>query len=197
MKRQATIRRETSETRIELFLDLDGQGQSQIDTGIGFFDHMLTLWSRHGLFDLQVEASGDLHVDQHHTVEDVGICLGLALTQAVGDKRGIVRYGSITLPMDETLVTVAVDLSGRSKHVYQVTQPQAKIGQFDAELLEEFWSAFASNAGMNLHQILHYGRNGHHIAEAVFKATARALRQAVSIDPRETGLPTTKGWLGS
>jgi len=195
MTRTADIQRTTAETAIELKLNLDGSGQSTIDTGIGFFDHMLTLFSRHSLIDLEVHAKGDLQVDQHHTVEDVGICLGKCLLDAVGDKSGITRYGSMTLPMEETLVTSALDLSGRVIFVYNVAFETEKIGEFDSQLVEEFWNAVASNALMNLHLVLHHGRNSHHVAEAVFKATARALRQAVLIDPRQTGVPSTKGSL--
>jgi imidazoleglycerol-phosphate dehydratase len=196
MTRSAAISRQTAETQIQLSLELDGSGQADIQTGIGFLDHMLTLFARHALFDLTVAATGDLHVDQHHTAEDVGICLGQALRQAVGDKQGLTRYGHWTLPMEETLVTAAVDFSGRVKFVYRVTFPTEKVGQFDTELFEEFWHAVAANAMLNLHQVLHYGTNSHHIAEATFKATARALRQAVTIDPRQPGIPSTKGTLG-
>jgi imidazoleglycerol-phosphate dehydratase len=195
MPRTATINRKTAETEIQLMLNLDGSGAAQIATGVGFFDHMLTLLAKHALFDLTVSAQGDLAVDFHHTVEDVGICLGKALAQAVGDKHGIVRYGSKTLPMDETLVTSAVDLSGRMWFVYRVPFATEKIGDFDTELVETFWQALAANALINLHLVLHYGANSHHIAEALFKATARALREAVSIDPRQTGVPSSKGTL--
>jgi imidazoleglycerol-phosphate dehydratase len=195
MSRTATINRKTAETEIQLTLNLDGSGAAQIATGIGFFDHMLTLLAKHALFDLTVSAKGDLAVDFHHTVEDVGICLGKALAQAVGDKHGIIRYGSKTLPMDETLVTSAVDLSGRIWFVYRVAFATEKIGDFDTELVETFWQALAANALMNLHLVLHYGTNSHHIAEALFKATARALREAVSIDPHQTGVPSSKGTL--
>ena len=195
MPRTATINRKTAETEIQLTLNLDGGGAAQIATGIGFFDHMLTLLAKHALFDLTVSAQGDLDVDFHHTVEDVGICLGKALAQAVGDKHGIVRYGSKTLPMEETLVTSAIDLSGRMWFVYRVAFATEKIGDFDTELLETFWQSLAANALMNLHLVLHYGTNSHHVAEALFKATARALREAVSIDPRQTGVPSSKGML--
>lgn len=193
--RTASLTRSTSETSIELSLNLDGQGQPAIDTGIGFFDHMLTLFARHSLIDLTVRAQGDLHIDDHHTVEDVGICLGQAIREAVGDKRGIFRYGSCSLPMDETLVTAALDLSGRAFLVHGLEFPTAKVGNFDTELVREFWQAFSSNAGMNLHLLLHHGCNSHHIAEASFKATARALRQALAIDPRQPGIPSSKGTL--
>lgn len=195
MKRESAIQRKTDETVIDLKLNLDGTGVHEISTGVGFFDHMLTLFARHGLFDLQVKAEGDVHVDDHHTVEDVGICLGRALLDAVGDKRGIARYGSLTLPMEESLVTSAVDLSGRVAFVYHVDFPTEKIGTFDTQLVQEFWTAFSSNALMNLHLILHHGSNSHHISEATFKATARAIRQAVTLDPRQTGVPSSKGTL--
>ena len=195
--RTATIRRQTNETQIELTLGLDGTGQARIDTGVGFFNHMLELFARHGAFDLETKCAGDLHVDQHHTVEDVGICLGQALRQALGDKRGIRRYGHFTLPMEETLATTAIDFSGRYFLVFQAEFPTAKIGEFDSELVEDFWQAAAANALCNLHVLVHYGRNSHHISEAIFKATARALRMAVEKDPRNPGVPSTKGTLSS
>src|SRR5580704_11128809 len=195
MSRTAKIDRQTAETKIELELNLDGSGQSQIATGVGFFDHMLTLLARHAAIDLKVRARGDLHVDQHHTVEDTGICLGQALRQALGDKSGIRRYGHFTLPMEETLVTSAIDLSGRYFLVFQVPFSSAKIGDFDSELVEDFWQAVAANGLFNLHVVAHHGRNNHHLSEAVFKATARALRMAVEPDPRMTGVPSTKGTL--
>jgi imidazoleglycerol-phosphate dehydratase len=193
--RTGHVRRETAETRINLSLDLDGTGKAQVATGVGFFDHMLTLLARHSLIDLTIEAQGDLHVDAHHTVEDVGICLGKALAQALSDKAGIRRYGSATLPMDETLVTAAVDLSGRPFCVWQVTPPPELLGTFSAPLAEEFWRAVSSSGAFNLHVLCHHGKNAHHIIEAVFKATARALRQAVEPDPRSPGIPSTKGVL--
>lgn len=193
--RTATIQRTTGETEIELSLSLDGTGQCDIDTGVGFFDHMLTLLAKHALFDLTINAKGDLHVDHHHTVEDTGICLGQALREAVGDKKGIFRYGSMTLPMEDTLVTSAVDLSGRFWFVDAYTIPTEKIGEFDSQLVEVFWQAVAANALMNLHVVLHHGNNSHHIAEGIFKATARALRFAVSQDPRQPGIPSSKGVL--
>jgi imidazoleglycerol-phosphate dehydratase len=193
MARKATIQRKTTETEIELTLDLDGTGQSTIATGVGFFDHMLTLLAKHGALDLTVKAVGDLQVDQHHTVEDVGICFGQALRQALGDKAGIRRYGHFALPMEETLATSAIDLSGRYFLVFEAKFPSSKIGDFDSELVEDFWQAAAANALCNLHVVLHYGRNSHHISEAIFKATARALRMAVEADPRITGVPSTKG----
>ncbi len=195
MTRRAAIQRKTAETEIELELALDGTGKTEIETGVGFFDHMLTLLGRHSLIDLSVNARGDLHVDQHHTVEDVGICLGKALCEALGDKRGIARYGSVTLPMEETLVTAAVDLSGRAWFVNKVVIPTSKIGEFDAELVDVFWQAVAANGLMNLHFVLHHGANSHHIAEAVFKGAARALRQAVGLDPRQKDVPSSKGTL--
>ena len=195
MSRVATVKRTTGETNIELALNLDGTGEPNIATGVGFFDHMLTLLSRHSLIDLSVKALGDLHVDCHHTVEDTGICLGKALVQALGDKRGISRYGSISLPMEETLVTCAVDLSGRAWYVSKVAYPAPKIGGFDVELVEVFWQSVAATGLMNLHQVLHHGSNAHHIAEGIFKGTARALRQAVAIDPRQAGVPSSKGTL--
>lgn len=195
MARSANIQRQTAETRVELELNLDGSGQASIGTGVGFFDHMLTLVAHHGLFDLRIEAEGDLQVDQHHTVEDVGICFGKALLQAVGDKSGITRYGSLSLPMDEALVTAAVDLGGRAWFVGRVDFPTEKIGDFDTQLVDVFWQAVASNALMNLHLVLHHGTNSHHIAEGVFKAAARALREAVAIDARRQGVPSSKGTL--
>jgi len=195
MGRTATVRRETGETRIELSLDLDGTGRADVSTGVGFFDHMLTLLARHGLLDLTVRAAGDLHVDAHHTVEDVGICLGRALAQALGDKAGVRRYGSATLPMDEALVTAAVDLSGRPFCVWKAEVPAELLGTFSAGLAEEFWRAASSSGAFALHVVCHHGRNTHHIIEGAFKATARALRQAVEPDPRMTGVPSTKGLL--
>lgn len=193
--RTATIKRDTAETRITLTLNLDGTGLSKLATGVGFFDHMLTLLSKHSMIDLDVNAVGDLHVDAHHTVEDVGICFGKALVQALGDKAGIRRYGSMTLPMDETLVTSALDLSGRAFCVWNVELPTEMLGTFNTSLAEEFWRAVAGAGLMNLHLICHHGKNSHHIIEAIFKATARALRQAVEHDPRGGGIPSTKGVL--
>jgi len=195
--RAAAISRQTAETKIELRLDLDGTGAAKIATGIGFFDHMLTLLAKHSLFDLEIAARGDLEVDFHHTVEDVGICLGKALHQALGDKAGIARYGSLTLPMDEALVTSALDLSGRAWFEFRAIFPTEKIGEFDSQLVEVFWQAVAANAGMNLHVVLHHGVNSHHISEGIFKATARALRQAVAIDARQPGVPSSKGTLST
>ena len=195
MKRTATIDRKTNETGIQLELDLDGSGDSSIQTGVGFLDHMLELFARHGIFDLKVTARGDLQVDQHHTVEDVGICLGQVIRDALGDKSGIRRYGHFTLPMEETLVTTAIDLSGRYAMVFHAEFPNQKIGEFDTELVEDFWQAVAANALCNLHVILHHGRNSHHISEAIFKSIARSLRMAVQIDERVEGIPSTKGRL--
>ena len=195
MSRTATISRKTAETAIELSLDLEGRGTAQVSTGVGFFDHMLTHLARHGLFDLTVTCQGDLHIDAHHTVEDVGICFGKALAQALGDKAGIRRYGDATVPMDETLVTAAADLSGRPFQVWNAEVPNEMLGTFRSQLAEEFWRA-ASSAGLfNLHVVLHHGRNTHHIIAGIFKAVARALRQAVEPDPRGTGVPSTKGVL--
>ncbi|MFO0885556.1 MAG: imidazoleglycerol-phosphate dehydratase HisB [Pirellulales bacterium] len=197
MARTAVIERQTRETQIRVELNLDGSGQGTWKTGVGFFDHMLELFTRHGAFDLHVEAKGDLHVDQHHTVEDVGICIGQAIRQAVGDKKGIRRYGHFTLPMEETLATTAVDLSGRYFMVFQAQFNSSKIGDFDSELVEDFWQSLAANALCNLHVLVHYGRNSHHVSEAIFKSAARALRMAVEVDPRMTGVPSTKGTLST
>jgi imidazoleglycerol-phosphate dehydratase len=195
MARNASIDRKTSETHVRLTLNLDGAGQADVATGVGFLDHMLTLLAKHAGMDLTVQAEGDLAVDQHHTVEDVGICLGQALKESLGNKAGIRRYGHFTLPMEETLATVALDLSGRFALVFRADFPSAKIGAFDSELVEDFWQAVAANALCNLHVLVHYGRNSHHISEAIFKATARALRMAIEADPRTTGVPSTKGTL--
>jgi imidazoleglycerol-phosphate dehydratase len=197
MSRSASISRKTNETDIQLSLELVGTGTSEVDSGIGFFDHMLTLLSRHGCLDLELTAKGDLHVDQHHTVEDVGICIGQAIKEALGDKAGIRRYGHFTLPMEETLATVAIDLSGRYAFVFDAEFPTPKIGDFDSELVEDFFQALAANALCNLHVIVHYGRNSHHVAEAIFKAAARALRMAIEPDDRMSGVPSTKGTLSS
>ncbi len=195
MARTAQIKRDTAETRINLRLNLDGSGQATLATGVGFFDHMLTLLARHGAMDLAVDAKGDLQVDAHHTVEDVGICFGKALAEAVGDKAGIRRYGNATVPMDEALVTAAVDLSGRPLCVWQAEVAREMLGSFNAPLVEEFWRATAASGLFTLHVICHYGRNTHHVVEAIFKAAARALRQALEPDPRMTGVPSTKGVL--
>ena len=193
--RTADVKRKTKETDIALSLNLDGAGKVAVQTGVGFFDHMLDHIGRHGLFDLTVKAKGDLAVDGHHTVEDVGICLGQALLEAVGDKRSIRRYGHFSLPMDEALAGVAVDLSGRFSLVFNVAFTGPTVGDFDVELVEEFLRALAANAKMNLHVNVPYGTNNHHIAEAIFKALGKALRMAVEPDPREKGVPSTKGVL--
>ena len=193
--RSSSISRQTAETKIELKLNLDGTGLNHIHTGVGFLDHMLVLLARHALIDLDVRAVGDLQVDSHHTTEDVGICLGQAIHHCLGNKHGIRRYGHMVLPMEETLVTSAVDFSGRPFLVFQAGMPSPKIGDFDSELVEDFWQGFASNAMCNLHILLIHGRNTHHIAEAIFKATARAIRIACEIDPRQTGVPSSKGIL--
>ena len=194
--RTAQINRKTAETDIALTLNLDGSGVSSIDTGCGFLDHMLTLFAKHGRFDLQLTCKGDTQVDDHHTVEDIGICLGQAFAAALGDKAGICRYGSMLLPMDEALILSAVDLSGRNFLVYELTIPAQKVGTFDTELGREFWIAFASNAACNLHIKQLSGSNSHHILEGAFKSVARSLRQAVAIDPALQGeVPSTKGVL--
>ena len=174
MLRTAKLERKTAETEIRLDIDLDGTGQAEIASGIGFFDHMLTLLAKHAVIDLAIEAKGDLHVDQHHTVEDVGICLGQAMRQALGDRAGIRRYGHFTLPMDETLATCAIDLGGRPYFVFDAKFPAAKIGDFESELVADFWQALAFNVLANVHILVPYGRNGHHIAEGIFKSAARA-----------------------
>ena len=194
-QRKAVINRTTSETDVKLALNLDGTGKGNAATGIPFLDHMLMLFAKHGLFDLDVACKGDLEVDAHHSVEDVGICLGLALEKALGDKKGIVRFAHSYFPMDETLVRVAVDLSGRPYFVYKVQVNQERIGSLDADLIEEFWKAFVTHARLNVHVELLYGRNAHHIFEAVFKAAGRALSMATRIDSRMQGVPSTKGIL--
>ncbi len=195
MTRTATIKRKTSETEITLSIDLDGDGRGTRSSGIGFLDHMLDLLTKHSLIDLDLQATGDLHVDDHHTCEDIGIALGQAVDQALGNRAGIRRYGHFTLPMDECLVTAAVDLGGRYAFEYQAPIAVTKIGTFDSELIEHFWQSFAANSRSNLHVVLHHGRNGHHIAECVFKATARAIRMAAESDPRTDAVPSTKGVL--
>jgi imidazoleglycerol-phosphate dehydratase len=195
MSRSAKVHRKTAETDIELSLSLDGGGAAQVATGVGFFDHMLTLLAKHAAMDLAIKVRGDLQVDQHHTVEDVGICLGQAVREALGERAGIRRFGHFTLPMEETLATSSLDLGGRAFLVFKAEFPAPKIGEFDSELVAEFWQAFAANALCNLHIVVHHGRNSHHIAEAIFKATARALRLAVEPDPRLRGVPSTKGKL--
>lgn len=192
--RMATVKRETKETRISVKVSLDGTGQTKIATGIGFFDHMLDQIGRHSLIDLEIKADGDLHIDQHHTVEDTGIALGEALRKALGDKRGIRRYADVHLPMDETLTRAAIDVSGRAFLVFKTNFNTGKIGEFDTQLVREFFQAFAMNAGVTLHIETLYGFNDHHIAESCFKAVARALRMAVEIDPRQqNAIPSTKG----
>ena len=182
--RQSEINRKTAETDIKLFLNLDGEGKSEIDTGCGFLDHMLTLFASHGRFDLNIKCVGDMNVDAHHTTEDIGICLGKAFTEALGDKKGIVRYGSMILPMDEALILSAVDLSGRAYLGFTLDIPSPRVGDFDTELVEEFWLAFVREAKCALHIKKFDGKNTHHIIEGAFKATGRALRAAVAVDER-------------
>jgi imidazoleglycerol-phosphate dehydratase len=193
--RRAVVERKTRETDIRVEVDLDGTGQSSIDTPLPFLSHMIDQLARHGAIDLSVRAQGDVEIDGHHTTEDIGIALGTAVKNALGDHRGIRRYGSATLPMDEALVTAAIDLSGRPFFVWKVPLPKAKLGDWDVELAEVFFEAFARSAQANLHVVLHGGHNLHHIVEISFKAFARALRQAVEIDPRASGIPSTKGML--
>ncbi len=196
--RKAAIKRKTKETDIVVEIDLDGTGASTISTGIGFFDHMLDLLARHSRIDMNVQATGDLHIDHHHTTEDVGIALGQAVKQALGDMKGITRYASLHMPMDETLTRVALDISGRPFLVFKAEFSRDKVGAFDTELVREWFQAFAINAGITLHVETLYGTNDHHIAESCFKGLARALRQAVAIDPRTAGeVPSTKGTLGA
>lgn len=194
--RKGSVTRETSETQISMDLELDGQGVSDVSTGVGFLDHMLELFTRHGLFDLEIRCRGDLDVDAHHTVEDVGICLGLAVKEALGSAKGIKRYGWVILPMDEALATVALDLGGRPYLAVSLPTLDGDIGGFAMELLPEFFQAFCNNAGANLHIRVDSGRNRHHMVEAIFKAFSKALDQAVSFDPRVEGVPSTKGRLG-
>ena len=195
MSRTAAIERITKETRIKLSIDLDGSGQGKICTSVPFLDHMLDLFARHGLFDLMVEAQGDIDIDCHHTVEDIGIVLGQAMKEALGDKKGIRRYGQAALPMDETLAEVVTDLSGRPFLVYNVDLPKVKIGDFDVELGREFFQAFVNNLGANLHINVKYGDNVHHVLEACFKGTAKALDMATQLDQRIDGVLSTKGKL--
>lgn len=195
MSRTAVVERVTKETRIRLSLGIDGSGESKVCTSVPFLDHMLDLFARHGLFDLQVEAQGDIDIDFHHTVEDIGIVLGEALKRALGGKEGIRRYGQATVPMDETLATAAIDLSGRPYLCFNVPLPKVKIGDFDVELVREFFQAFANTGCLNLHLNLVYGENVHHIVEACYKAFARALDQATRLDDRITGVLSTKGKL--
>ena len=194
--RQAEIRRETAETKITLSLNLDGTGESKIQSGVGFLDHMLTLFARHGSFDLRLRCTGDTQVDDHHSTEDIAICLGQAFRAALGEKKGVCRYGQRLLPMDETLILAAADLSGRGGYYGALEIPTEKVGSFDTELVEEFWIAFAREAGVTLHLRQLAGRNSHHIIEGAFKAAARALREAVSIDRSDLErVPSTKGVL--
>ena len=194
--RQSEIKRKTAETDIAIKLDIDGSGQGTISTGVGFLDHMLTLFSRHGRFDLDVTCKGDTYVDDHHSVEDIGIALGQAFREALGDKRGICRYGDIILPMDEALILVSLDVSGRGMLCFNANFKTEKIGTFDTQLVEEFFIAFSTNSGITLHIRQLDGRNSHHIAEGMFKAVARALRKAVDLDPKASGeIPSTKGVL--
>ncbi len=194
--RTAELKRTTGETDIRLFLDLDGDGESDIQTGCGFLDHMLTLYARHGRFDLKISCIGDVEVDYHHTAEDIGITLGKAFAEALGDKKGIVRYGDKLLPMDEALILCAVDISGRDTLEYELTVPTQKVGDFDTELCEEFWIAFVRESKITLHLRQLAGRNSHHIIEGAFKAAARSLKTAVAIDPEYADeIPSTKGVL--
>ena len=195
--RKGAVKRKTKETDVEVAIDLDGEGRASIATGIGFLDHMLDLLARHSRIDIAVKAKGDLHIDHHHTTEDVGIALGQALKQALGDMKGITRYADVHMPMDEALTRVAVDISGRPFLVFKVEFGRAKIGPFDTELIAEWFQAFAVNAAVTLHVATLYGSNDHHIAESCFKGLARALRTAVAIDPRAANeVPSTKGTLG-
>lgn len=194
-QRQATIKRKTKETAIEILLNLDGSGKTEIETGVPFLDHMLDLFTKHGLFDLTIAAKGDLEIDEHHTVEDVGICLGQAFRMALGDKMGIERYGDAITPMDESLVMVAVDISGRPHLVYDMQLPLRTTGQFDTSLIVEFLHAFVNHAAITLHFKMLSGRNSHHILEGAFKGMAMAMRDACSINPRVAGIPSTKGEL--
>ncbi|MHC4321163.1 MAG: imidazoleglycerol-phosphate dehydratase HisB [Planctomycetota bacterium] len=193
--RTSNIDRKTNETNISLSLNLDGEGKRSVSTGIGFFDHMLDLLAKHALFDLEIKATGDTNVDFHHTVEDVGICMGLAVKEALGEKAGIVRFSNVSVPMQESLANVALDISGRSALVFNAKLDSKKIGDFDSELIKEFLEAFTVNAGLNLHVDVPYGENAHHIAEAIFKGIAKALDRATRIDERTDEVPSTKGVL--
>ena len=195
MSRTAEIDRRTAETRVQVSLALDGQGAGVRNTGVGFLDHMLDLLARHGRLDLTVNASGDLHTGAHHTVEDVGICIGQALDQALGDRSGVRRYGQATVPMDEARASCAIDISGRGLCAFEAPLPPGAIGNFDYELVEEFFRALATNARLTLHVVVEAGTNAHHMIEAAFKALARAVRGAVALDPSESGIPSTKGTL--
>lgn len=195
--RKATVERATKETQIRVTVNLDGDGTYRVNTGIGFLDHMLEQLSRHSLIDLEVEAKGDLHIDFHHTTEDTAICVGEAISKALGDRKGIVRYGSADIPMDETLTTVAIDLSNRPYLIWKVAFSKPKLGEMDTELFKEWFQAFSQSAGATLHAWNHYGENNHHIVESCFKGLARALRQAATVDPRKAdAVPSTKGTLG-
>ena len=193
--RKKQISRETAETSINLDFSIDGSGETDIQTGVGFLDHMLTLFTKHGLFDLSVECDGDIEVDQHHTVEDIGIVLGQAFYESIGTKEGIDRYATVSIPMDEALSTVSIDISGRPFFVYNVEGLKEKVGEFDTELVEEFFQAFVSHAKVTLHINLQYGKNSHHIIESIFKAFGRSLRAASKINPEVKGIPSTKGML--
>jgi len=195
MNRISKIQRKTTETEISLEIDLDGSGRAEVSTTIPFFDHMLNLFAKHGFFNLRVQSKGDTSIDDHHLVEDLGICLGDAIHQALGPKKGIARYGTSLVPMDETLCSVAIDLSGRPNLIYHVSLGEAKIGAFDPALIKEFYKSFSDHSGMTLHINVQYGRNNHHIAEAIFKAFARALRQAVALNGQVEGVLSTKGSL--
>jgi len=195
MMRVAQVERETGETKVKVRLSLDGEGRYDISTGIGFLDHMLELFAKHGLFDLELHAEGDLHVDYHHTVEDVGICLGEAISKALGDKSGIRRFGFFILPMFESLAIVSVDVCGRGFLSFNVPDLEGKIGDFDCELVEEFFNGFVGRAGITMHVLVQYGSNRHHIVEAIFKAFAKALDMATQMDERVKGVPSTKGVL--
>jgi imidazoleglycerol-phosphate dehydratase len=195
VKRIGAVERNTKETQISAQIALDGTGKTELNTGVPFLDHMLTLFAVHGLFDLKVSASGDLKVDAHHTVEDIGICLGLALSKALGDRKGIVRYGQFTIPMDEALASVSLDLSNRPFLVFDTPPMADRTGEFETELAPEFFRAFCQNGGVTLHVRILYGANTHHMIEAAFKAFARALSMAVSFDPRRGGIPSSKGTL--
>ena len=193
--RKHSISRDTAETKIKLAYDIDGSGEGVIKTGVGFLDHMLVLFKGHGLFDLDISCDGDVEVDDHHTTEDIGIALGQAFKVAMGDKAGITRYASVSIPMDEALATVHIDISGRSHLVYRVDGLKDKVGQFDTELVQEFFQGFTNHAGVTLHIQVEYGTNTHHMIEAIFKAFARALDKASSLNPRVKGIPSTKGVL--
>lgn len=193
--RKHSISRDTAETKIKLTYDVDGSGEGVIKTGVGFLDHMLVLFKSHGLFNLDINCDGDTEVDDHHTTEDIGIALGQAFKSAMGDKAGITRYASVSIPMDEALATVHIDISGRSHFVYRVDGLKDKVGQFDTELVQEFFQGFTNHAGVTLHIQVEYGTNSHHMVEAMFKAFARALDKASSLNPRVKGIPSTKGVL--